>query len=356
MVAFAWRPPDQVAQGRVLQVAAFERADLLPLYGSSEVRGAQFAGNDVLREVRAGFLLLPVGRGGTTSLAMAQYLAGVGGAARGRPVAISISPQWFVWRLAVDPDQYAGSFSRLHAHEVVFSTRLGWALRRDLARRMRDHPRTLRRDPVLRLGVACLADGRLPGRLALAALWPLGTLERVVLRLQDQWEALRLVRRRQAEAAPVEPAAGPVDWDRMLARAAAAERARRATEPAARAAAEPGAPVFLDRVARSAEWEDLDLLLRVLADLDARPLLLAMPLNGTYYDAVGIPRAVREAYYSRLRRAVAARGFSMVDLSGHDGDPLFLRDFGGHPTVEGWVHYARALEAFHRAGAQPGRR
>ena len=80
-------------QGVALQRNAFEKPDLLPLYGSSELikpipnKAARF-----FRRYPTQFEVFPVGKAGTTSLIILQKLAGVGDALRGRKVAISLSP------------------------------------------------------------------------------------------------------------------------------------------------------------------------------------------------------------------------------------------------------------------------
>jgi D-alanine transfer protein len=105
---------------------------------------------------------------------------------------------------------------------------------------------------------------------------------------------------------------------------------------------------FLDRVENSREWQDLDLLLQVLTELGARPLLMSMPLNGPLYDARGISRSDREIYYQKLRTAVARHGLPLADFSEFDGDPRFLVGPGGHPSMRGWTYYVRTLDEFRR--------
>jgi D-alanine transfer protein len=88
--------------------------------------------------------------------------------------------------------------------------------------------------------------------------------------------------------------------------------------------------------------------MRVLIELQARPLLIGMPLNGAVYDANGISRSDREVYYQKLREAVTSRGLPFVDFSEYDEDPRFLSGSGGHPSLRGWVYYVRALDDFRR--------
>jgi D-alanine transfer protein len=347
----AWIPFGQKSQGRALQMAALERPDLLLTYGSSELAPRFFRGNGLLRRHRSGFLLFPIGRGTTRSLEIAQQIVSLGPALEDRPVVISISPQWFVGFETLSKERFAAGFSRLHALELAFSTQVSPRLKRQLAMRMLEYPETIEQDPILRLGLELAAGRRPAGRATLYALWPLGKLEAFILRVQDHWEVLRWARSRPPARRPWDPRPGapptaPVDWGDILANASLEGLVRRRLPP------DRTREQFLNRVERTIEWRDFELLLRTLRELRARPLMVSMPLNGAAYDAVGISRADRELYYRKLRAAVSRYGMPLVDFSEHDDDPWFLMDTGGHPSVRGWTYYAQALDNFHR-GARP---
>ena len=47
---------------------------------------------------------------------------------------------------------------------------------------------------------------------------------------------------------------------------------------------------FLARLQAAREWDDLELLLRTLTELDARPLLVSTPLSGPFYNFKGVTR------------------------------------------------------------------
>ncbi len=52
------------------------------------------------------------------------------------------------------------------------------------------------------------------------------------------------------------------------------------------------------------EWTDLELLLRALRELGARPLLLSSPMKGSFYAYWGVLQQERWLYYDRLRMLV----------------------------------------------------
>jgi len=90
----------------------------------------------------------------------------------------------------------------------------------------------------------------------------------------------------------------------------------------------------------------LELLLRALADVHARPLLLSMPIAGDFYDHAGVSRSARDAYYTKLRALVQRYHFPVAEFEEHDEDPAFLIRHQSHLTAKGWVYYDRALDDF----------
>ena len=88
------------------------------------------------------------------------------------------------------------------------------------------------------------------------------------------------------------------------------------------------------------------LLLRTLASVHARPLLLSMPIAGRFYDQIGISHASRETYYKKLRTLAHRYHFALIEFKGHDEDPAFLLRYQSHLTAKGWMFYNRALDDF----------
>src|SRR5260221_7806805 len=159
----------------VLQQSAFARPDLLPFYGSSElVKPIPDKAAEFFRSYPTDFEVFPVGKAGTTSIIILEKLAAVGETLRGKKVAISLSPSWFM-EPQIPLHYYEGNFSKLQAHELVFRSRLSWELKRDIAHRMLEFPETIARRPLLAFALRRLADGSKTDRLLFAAGWPFGS-------------------------------------------------------------------------------------------------------------------------------------------------------------------------------------
>jgi D-alanine transfer protein len=328
-------------QGLAFERAAARAPDILLLYGSSElIDPIPNRASDFFRKEPTGFEVCPVGKGGTFSLTILQKIGALGSELRGRKVAISLSPSAFETPNA-NPDFYAGNFSLSAASGVLFSNTLDWNLKSEIAKRMLQFPDTLGKDGLLRLAASCLASGRPLDHIVLMAMWPLGKLQKTILDLQDHFEALVYI---LGGGKPVPDWLRPVHPHKVHARKAS-HGADLQTESfdTIRPARDTA---FRARVATASEWTDLDLLFRTLTEVRAKPLILSMPIDPTYYAARGVSRSARNLYYDRMRELARRYHFPLVEFEDHDADPTFLIAHREHPTPKGWMYYNRALDNF----------
>jgi D-alanine transfer protein len=336
-------------QGLVFQRAAARAPNIFPLYGSSElVKGADNKAADVFRTAPTGFMTSPVGAGGTTSIIILQKLAALGSALKGKKIAISLSPSWFL-RLTVSPHFYAGNFSPMAASAMIFNHNLSADLKRDIAARMLEFPDSLAQAPVLELALTCLASRNPIYRACSWGLWPLGKLQNIVFDLQDHFEAV--MRIWGASKEKPRHHALPVNPDNLSATAAALPKPVKERISQAPAlddeVREGGTAAFLDHMSRASEWKDFELLLRTLTELRAHPVLLCIPLDGPSYAEVGISRSARHQFYTTLESYCDRYHFPLIDFEGQEENPEFLELHHYHLTQTGWTFYNRALDAFY---------
>ena len=337
-------------QGLAFQRAAARAPNVLPIYGSSEllVPPVPEKGNNFFRTAPTGFQLSPVGGGGASPLIMLQKVGALGSDLRGKKLAISLSPNCF---LTPKPswNGYKGNFSLMAASEMAFGTALDFELKREVALRMIEFPSTLEKSPLLEFALTRLASGRWLDRAIFCAVWPLGKAETSVMELQDHFAALSYIRRKIKAAPQRQPKI--LDWPELIAKVEAANPSdwSKTSKPSRlNAQIIPGSRDvgFRYGVNVSPSWTDLELLLRTLARVHARPLLLSMPIAGEFYDHAGVSRSAREDYYAKLRALVQRYHFALVEFEGHDEDPAFLIRHQSHLTAKGWMFYNRALDDF----------
>ena len=235
------------------------------------------------------------------------------------------------------------------ASEVTFGTALDFKLKRDIASRMLKYPATLQDSPFLEFALKRLASGRLLDRVVFCALWPLGKLQTAILELQDHFAAFTYIRHKIKPAPPSRLEL--LDWSKLISNVSGPESADGETPTRAATLNEEKIPgrgdaKFQNAMNASQGWTDLELLLRTLARIRARPLLLSMPIAGDLYDRKGVSPSARENYYARLRALVQRYHFALVEFEGHDEDPAFLYRHQSHLTAKGWIYYNRALDDF----------
>jgi D-alanine transfer protein len=338
-------------QGLAFQRAAARAPNVLPLYASSELNAVLVPerAHVFFRTAPTGFQISPVGAGGASCLTMSQKLAALGSDLRAKKIAISLSPPWFLTR---DPGRegYNGNFSVMAAKEMVFGTALDFELKRDIALRMLNYPRTLEDSPFLEFVLKRLASDRWLDHLVFWALWPVGKSQTIILELQDHVAASSRIRHKIKPAAPFHPET--LDWSKLIADVSGTKSATGADKVTKASSPNEGRTVgyrdeaFREDMNASPGWTDLELLLRTLAKVHARALLLSMPLAGDFYNEKGVSRSAREHYYAKLRALVQRYHFQLLEFEDHDEDPAFLYLQKSHLTAKGWIYYDRALDDF----------
>lgn len=341
---------DPKLQGAAIQREAFHQPDLLVLYGSSElIKQVPSMGAEFFQEYPTGFRVFPVGKEGTSALAIAQKLAAMGTDLRGKKVALSISPSFF-FEDQLNPEYYEGNFSALQAGELVFSSELSFDLKRDAARRMLAYPETLDDRWLLDSTLRRLARGTALDHAMYYAALPLGMLQIGVARLQDHFESALYI-----DGLPLPEDAQPrklhaLNWDEVLRKADTLARSLAAKSKAApKLTRQPNGSrddQFLTRLKQATEWTDFQLTLRTLESLGATPLLLSMPVHAGDLETVGVSRKAREAFPQRLQQMADRYGALLVYFQAHEEDPLFFADHLDHLSPRGWAYYNETLDDF----------
>src|SRR4030095_5101784 len=336
-------------QGLAFQRAAAYVPNVLPLYGSSELTALQVPerANVLFRTAPTGFQVSPVGAGGVPPLIILQKIGALGSALRGKKVAISLSPN-----LTAHPAgrrAYEGNFSLMAASETIFGSALDFELKRQIASRMLECSSTVEKSPLLEFALRRLASRRWLDRFIFCALWPMGEVQNAVLELQDHFAALAYIQHKIRPAPQQHPEM--IDWSKTVEKASALKTADEDETNRSSSLAEQRAPDSRNQAFRTSMegglgWTDLELLLRTLASVHARPLLLSMPFDGQFYDQTGVSRSAREGYYERLRSLAQRYHFPLVDFEEHDEDSAFLYLHKSHLTAKGWIYYDRALDDF----------
>ncbi len=367
---FAEKMDSRKLLGNAEQVAAFAAPRVLPLYGSSELNNpVDNRAEEFFLARPEGLRVFPIGRPGNSCLLILEKIAAAGPAARGRKVAIFLSPNWFL--RSMHTAQVEDNVTPTQLTAWLFGDTLSDGLKQRFARRLIDHREGLQSEPMLRVCLSCLASGTPADRCRFALLTPVGRLRAFLLARLDYWASFHdLLRRRAPRKPPVEPRwqrpsaplADPA-WDHLARKAEARDR-RRGLETPYSASSIPGHEAkadrnyfqrhgandcdaqFADRLARSDEWENLALLADALREIGADAVFISQPLNGIYHDLGGLSAAARRGYYDRLSEVIRPSGYPLLDFSDHEQDKYFFND-ANHPSAKAWIYYDHAIDDFY---------
>ena len=352
---------NQTINGIALQRAALTQSDLLPVYGSSEITmiDTPYDAERFFATYPTGFTVFDVANLGAASLTMAQDLAALGPDLRGKKIVISFSPATFTMS-KLPPDYYAGNFSPLHAYEMIFSPYLGTALKIEAAKRMLEFPEPLKDEPFLHFVIIQMTRTSRVNRSLYYLAWPLGEVEIMTMRLQDHAEVLSYL-----WSHPVNPeikkTPQTIDWPAAFSAALEEQKQHTlnnplgieddrwwwyqhvVTDPIPAGSEDKN---FINRVEGHPEWTDLDILLRVLQELGAQPLILSRPMNVHLWEALGVSEQAQNTYYAKLNDNVNQYHMPLVDYQQYGTDIYFSIDQGAHTSRYGWVYVDQTLDQF----------
>ncbi len=348
--------------GSVLTSAALQQPDLLPVFGASEAlaQSSRYQAAHFFKNYPTGFETFEVAEGGAASLINAEAIAALGPAVRGKKIVITFTPSIFSVK-QVSGNAYGGLFSRLHANELAFSTQLSLDTKQAAAQRMLQYPATLQKDPLLQFALQHLTSGSPLDRVMYDMSWPLGSLQTWILELQDHFQTVSFILSHPGLSPHVTRQPATIDWNQLAAQARREQMQHADNNPygfdnrvwlqqfAHQFTLRSGGSrdqSYLASLEGSAEWTDLDILLRTLTELGAQPLLLGRPINRTFYEAIGVSPAAQQAFYDRLHQIAARYHVPVVDFANYGGDKFFGTDAAPHTSREGWVYVDQVLDEF----------
>ena len=354
-------PSPHREMGVVLQRKAFSNPHVLPMYGSSEMSFSDFPNRPdiAFAEAPSGFQVSPLGKGGSTSLIIAQKLAAVGPVMAGKKVVIMVSPSWFR-RRGMIPEQYTGNFSELQASLVATSNALSYDLRHRFALRMLAQKQTLEKRKALSKTLWRLREPEAKGELqkwvksiGLRAHGVRLLVEDYSLTFADWLDELSNAAPTPTYHATAKPGSLPCE------KGESSDSLIGVPPKPSFPKTWPQDDYFAALMANASEWVDFEILLDTMKELKAKPLVIAMPMEGDEMERLGISFEARNTlYYERIQSLCTARGMAFDWLPEQEHNPEFLYKHKSHLSNTGWAYVNALLDRFYhdlplRDGPEP---
>ncbi len=345
---------DAKLHGVALIREALSRPDTLVFFGSSElIPDVPMKGVDFFSDSPTGFTMFPVGKAGTTALSVLQKLGGAAEQLAGKKLVLSLSPSFFQSE-EVDAKYFEGNSSKLQIKEFLWSDRFSAELKRDVSEEILKYPKVMEGDWTMEFTLRRWAAGSPSDRFLLTLIRPYAALDRMVARLQDHIEAGFALNGMAANdgAGRFRPKRGKaLRWDDLFRTAeqqskvlAAKSRKRPIKVVRARGTWDRQ---FAVKMRKAQEWRDFELVLRLLKEAGAKPLVMSMPLHADVLEAQGVSETGRLAYGERLQEMVRRYGVPLVYFADHESDPVFFVDQNDHIGSKGWWYYNKVLDDFY---------
>lgn len=95
------------------------------------------------------------------------------------------------------------------------------------------------------------------------------------------------------------------------------------------------------------EYEDLELFLIICQELNIKPLIINVPVNGRWYDYIGISKEKREKYYNKVNDLAIKYNAKIADFSECEYEDYFLKDIM-HLGLRGWLKVDEAVYKYYK--------
>ena len=87
---------------------------------------------------------------------------------------------------------------------------------------------------------------------------------------------------------------------------------------------------------KSKEIEDYEFLLNTCKELGIQPLIILMPVNGLYYDHLGLTLEKRTEFYTEIEKMAKDKGFEVLNLQNKEYEKYYMFDVM-HLGWKGWL-------------------
>lgn len=87
----------------------------------------------------------------------------------------------------------------------------------------------------------------------------------------------------------------------------------------------------------SKELEDYKFFINTCKDIDVKPLIILMPVNGLYYDHLGLTKEKRTEFYESLELIAKENGLDVLNLQSKEYEKYYLSDVM-HLGWKGWLN------------------
>ncbi|MCJ1656814.1 D-alanyl-lipoteichoic acid biosynthesis protein DltD [Staphylococcus sp. NRL 16/872] len=323
---------DQVLKGTLIQNKLFSNDKYYPIYGSSELNKQDpFNPALALNQRKGTKPVFLVGTGGNTDLINAIELAGQYDQLKGKKMTFIISPQWFSTHGVNDRD-FAARTTANQIEQIFQQKEMPAELKQRYAKRLLHFKsasnKSYLKEQVKHPGnvkgqyVSKFKQNQLLKIEAIKSYFSLdkSPLEHIhpITEPNVSWETMREKGEKLGEKRSSSNKYGIRNeyWKQLTTKKPMNHRK-------------------YEFKMNSPEFKDLSLLVDTMHQAGADVQYVILPVNGKWYDHLGIHRSTREPVYNKIHKTVVDHGGKVYDMSDKDYEKYVLSDVV-HVGWKGW--------------------
>lgn len=345
-------------KGTELQGIAIEQNNFM-LYGSSEL-SSPVPQNPakVFPNKDNNFIVNKVGRGHDQNLQHLINFGALDNKLNNKKIGLVVSLQWFYDLGGIPSESFQMNFSELQFYKFIDNKNIDEATKRYVAERIYKltRSRDISKDVPALYAYLYSRENKIL-RTGNYIVKPYYAFRQYYLETKDKARALAFLRDTQVESLK-SASLNYIDWEKETKRA---EEMGKGAVTNNNYYVEDG---YYDKYLRpqmdyfnnvykdlnlleSYEFRDYEEMLKVCKQLNIKPYIILMPVNGYFYDYMGLGKEKRDAFYHKVESLAKQYNFEVLNMKDKEYEPYFMIDIM-HLGWKGWLYVDEKIAEYNK--------
>lgn len=345
-------------RGLALQAAGIRDKNFM-LFGSSELSSpvpqnpSKFFPNK-----DNDFIVNIIGRGYTQNLHHLINFASLGNDISNKKIGLVVSLQWFYDKEGISSGNFQMNFSELQFYRLINNDTIDEALKKEIAERvyklMRN--RDLHKNIPTLYAYLYSRENKLL-RLGYYILKPYYSFREYYLETKDKSRSIAYLKKNNIKDLNTTNLKD-INWENEtkvaeeMGKKAAKNNDYYVEDQYFDQYLKPKMDIYKDyfkdvNLLDSNEFKNYELLLKTCKSLNIKPYIILMPVNGYFYDYMGLGKEERHAFYDKLSSLAGDYGFKVLNMKDKDYEPYFMTDIM-HLGWKGWLYVDEKIAEYNK--------
>lgn len=293
-----------------------------------------------------------LGRAFTQSIQHTTILSNTKDLKSNDKIAIIVSAQWFDNEEGISGNDFSVNFSELQFYQFLNNSKISEENKKYYAGRISSLLKQSGEYGEEALYAKLYYKDNIISKVALTLLKPYYKFKEYILEIKDKTQAIKILKKLDEKNYSRENIKD-IDWNKEYLRAEK-EGAEKVKDNHINVAEDYYNTYLKDNydkvkgawsnkvLLKSKELDDFKMFLEVSNELEVKPLIVIMPVNGLYYDHIGWDVEKREEFYSTIEKTAKDQGFDVLNLQNREYEKYYMYDVM-HLGWKGWLNISEEM-------------